>query len=154
MSCHKDALTAPIGKKLEHRKMEKGQRYTILTIVALILSIAVGEGLYYAFPSIQGHWIQIELEFSMFASTIALYWALYGVKNGLFIVDKSKTTLKTLETRIEPFLGTISERLIEFEMMWGKLTPQQREGVKNGMLTTIDLLEGKLKQMMRRDDVK
>jgi hypothetical protein len=134
--------------------MEKGQRYTILTIIALFISIVGGECLYYSFPaSFQAGWVQIELEFSMFASTIALYWALYGVKNGLFIVDKSKSTLKRIETRIEPFLGTISDRLIEFESTWEKLTPEQKEGVKSGMLTAIDLLEGKIKNLIRRDKI-
>ena len=132
--------------------MEKGKRYTILTIIALFISIVGGECLYYSFPaSFQAGWVQIELEFSMFASTIALYWALYGVKHGLFIVDKSRATLKTIETKIEPFLGTISDRLIEFENTWAKLTPEQKEGVKNGMLTTLDLLEGKLKNLIGRD---
>jgi len=130
--------------------MEKGKRYTILTIIALLLTIVGGELAYYSFPAIRNDWIQIELNFSMFASTIALYWALYGVKNGLFIVDKSKTTLKRIETRIEPFLSSFGEKLIELENMWEKMTPQQREGVKAGMLTAIDLLQGKLNQLVQR----
>jgi hypothetical protein len=130
--------------------MEKGKKYTILTIVALALTIAGGELLYYGFD-VQQDWVQIELNFSMFASTIALYWALYGVKNGLFIVDKSKTTLKTLEKHVEPFLTSFGDKLIAFENMWETLTPQQREGVKAGMLTAVDLMEGKLKQLIQRN---
>ena len=130
--------------------MKKQVKIVVFTLLALILTSFGSIVGYSAFPEIQSQILFLLIVFSAWTSVLALFWALYGILNFYNEVDKAKSKIHTAKQEIPPFLTSVGEKLLEFQRYWDNLDLNQREALKEGVMTVLDLLEAKIKQLSKR----